>query len=141
MLDKNVLFFLTPKSQVAYVISDYTLRQIVEKMQFHRFSAIPILSPDGKYFGTITEGDILWFIKDKYQLNYKAAEKTPLAMIPQRREYHAVTIDAKVNDLLAVAETQNFVPVVDDQRNFIGIVTRRSIITNAIEEEKEEGKA
>ena len=40
----NILFFLTPKSEVAYINEDDTLRQALEKMEHHRYSAIPIIS-------------------------------------------------------------------------------------------------
>ena len=56
---ENVLLFLTPKSAVAYLEEDFTLRQAVEKMKFHRYSSVPIIDKNGKYVGTITEGDIL----------------------------------------------------------------------------------
>ena len=29
----NIMFFLTPKSNVAYIYSDYSLRQALEKME------------------------------------------------------------------------------------------------------------
>ena len=56
----NILFFLTPKEEVAHVEEDDTLRQVVEKLEYHGYSAIPLLALDGKYIGTITEGDLLW---------------------------------------------------------------------------------
>lgn len=34
MENKNILFFLTPKSQVAYCLDTFTLRQVVEKNGF-----------------------------------------------------------------------------------------------------------
>ena len=40
----NILFFLTPKSEVAYINEDDTLRQALEKMEHHKYSAIPIIS-------------------------------------------------------------------------------------------------
>ena len=52
----NILFFLTPKSDVAYIFEDETLRQTVEKMEHRKFSCIPLLSMDGRYTGTISEG-------------------------------------------------------------------------------------
>ena len=42
-----------------------TLRQALEKMEHHGYTAIPLLSREGKYIGTITEGDLLWFLKDR----------------------------------------------------------------------------
>lgn len=56
----NILFFLTPKSDIAYIFENETLRQTLEKMEHRKFSCIPILNPDGKYVGTISEGDLLW---------------------------------------------------------------------------------
>ena len=53
----NILFFLTPKEEVAHVEEDDTLRQVVEKLEYHGYSAIPLLALDGKYIGTITEGE------------------------------------------------------------------------------------
>jgi CBS domain-containing protein len=41
---------------------------------------------------------------------------------------HPVRIDATMDDLIERAIEQNFVPVVDDQGIFIGIVRRREII-------------
>ena len=61
----NLLFFLTPKAEVAYLYDDFTLRQAIEKMEYHRYSSIPILNRKGEYVGTITEGDILWAVKRK----------------------------------------------------------------------------
>ena len=55
----NILFFLTPKSEVAYIFENETLRQTLEKMEHRKFSCIPLLSLDGKYTGTISEGDLL----------------------------------------------------------------------------------
>ena len=55
----NILFFLTPKKEVAYVEETDTLRQVLEKMEYHGYSAIPLLSEDGRYIGTVTEGDLL----------------------------------------------------------------------------------
>ena len=40
----NILFFLTPKSEVAYLYEDYSLRQALEKMEHHRYSAVPSIN-------------------------------------------------------------------------------------------------
>ena len=34
----NILFFLTPKEEVAHVEEDDTLRQVVEKLEYHGYS-------------------------------------------------------------------------------------------------------
>ena len=41
----------------------------------------------------------------------------------------AVTIDTTMDDLLVRVMDSNFVPVVDDRNVFMGIITRKEIIT------------
>lgn len=124
----NLLFFLTPKAEVAYLYDDFTLRQALEKMEYHRYSSIPILNRKGEYVGTITEGDILWAVKRNYNLNLQDAEDVPLLSIPRKRDYSCVSVDTDMEELIAAALRQNFVPVIDGKNSFIGIVKRNSII-------------
>ena len=124
----NILFFLTPKSDVAYIYADDTIRQALEKMEHHRYAAVPVLEHSGKYVGTITEGDLLWGIKNQYNLNLKAAEDVPLSVIRRRADYQPVSGKSRMEDLIDRALNQNFVPAVDDRGLFIGIITRKDII-------------
>ena len=48
--------------------------------------------------------------------------------IAHRRDNEPVTVTADMRGLLEKASDQNFVPVVDDKNDFIGIVTRRAIM-------------
>ena len=124
----NILFFLTPKSDVAYISEDDTLRQALEKMEHHKYSAVPIVRKKGRYIGTLTEGDLLWGIKNQFDLNLREAEKVPVTAIRRRCDNLPVKADADMEDLVDKALNQNFVPVLDDQRYFIGIITRKDII-------------
>lgn len=124
----NILFFLTPKESVAHVDEDDTLRQVLEKMEHHGYTAIPLLAKDGKYIGTITEGDLLWFLKDRNFPELKQLEDMPIAAIARHRDNAAVSISEPMEDLFDKVTNQNFVPVVDDKKVFIGIVTRKDIL-------------
>lgn len=124
----NIMFFLTPKHEVAYVEKDHTLRQALEKMEYHRYTAVPVIDQKGHYVGTITEGDILWGLKNKYNLNLKEAEHVPISHFEQRMKMEPVYVNADIEDLILKAMNQNFVPVIDDNDVFIGIVTRKDII-------------
>ena len=70
----NIMFFLKPKSEVAHIYDDDTVRQVLERMEYHRYSCIPMLNRQGKYVGSITEGDLLWWLKGNHNLNLKLAE-------------------------------------------------------------------
>ena len=137
----NILFFLTPKSDVAYIFENETLRQTLEKMEHRKFSCIPLLSLDGKYKGSISEGDLLWGMKNLNITDMKTAEEVPIMAIPRRATYKAVHADSDMEDLLDKAINQNYVPVVDDQGYFIGIITRKEIIKYCYKELKKYIKA
>lgn len=126
--NSNILFFLKPKVEIAYIYDYHTVRQALEIMEYHKYSSIPILSRDGKYVGSITEGDLLWGIKKLNMINIKDAENISIMKIERRLDYQCVTAKSKMEDLIGRAMEQNFVPVVDDQENFIGIITRKDII-------------
>ena len=124
----NILFFLTPKDAVEFIYEDFTLRQTIEKMEHHKYTAIPLLNKEGNYIGTITEGDILRLIKDKYSLNLQEAQAFPIKQVPRRWHNSPVDINCNIEDLFLTAMGQNFIPVVDDKDKFIGIVTRKDIL-------------
>lgn len=132
----NILFFLTPKSEIAYIYEDDTFRQTIEKMEHRRYSCIPVLNRDGSYAGTISEGDVLWGMKHLEIKDIHETENIPIMAIPRRANYKPVRIDANMKDLLDRAINQNFVPVIDDTDTFIGIVTRKEIIKYCYKELK-----
>lgn len=114
----NIMFFLKPKSEVAHIYDDDTVRQVLERMEYHRYSCIPMLNRQGKYVGSITEGDLLWWLKGNHNLNLKLAEMVSIQEVGRRLDYKPVRAEAKLEDLMEKAMEQNFVPVVDDQGNF-----------------------
>ncbi len=124
----NILFFLTPKAMCAFVYDDYTIRQALEKMESAGYAALPILNKRGEYRGTLTEGDLLWALKNMCYLDMRQAEARKIMEITRRKDNVPVRVTTTMYDLVQRASTQNYVPVVDDKDTFIGIVTRRAII-------------
>ena len=124
----NILFFLTPKAMCAYLYDDYTVRQALEKMESAKYSALPILNRRGEYRGTLTEGDLLWAMKNVCYMDMRQAEAHRIMEIYRRRDNVPVRVTTSMHDLVERASSQNFVPVVDDKDAFIGIITRRAII-------------
>lgn len=129
----NIAFFLTPKSSVAYLYDDYSFRQGLEKMKHHGYTAIPVITRDGKYISTVSEGDFLWKIvrddnDDINNITIKDTEKMSIADIVSNDKNPPVRITATIEELLTKSMNQNFIPVIDDADSFIGIVTRKDII-------------
>ena len=124
----NSLFFLIPKALCAYLYDDYTIRQALEKMEASGFAALPILNRNGEYRGTLTEGDLLWGLKNTCYMDIRQAEARRIMEISRRRDNTPVRVTTSMHELVERASSQNFIPVVDDSGAFIGIVTRRAII-------------
>lgn len=125
----NIAFFLTPKHEVVCLTVSATLRQTLEKMEHHRYTAVPILNDDGEFVGTVTEGDLLWHMKNSNgSITFENASRFLLKDVPLNVRHKTVRIDSNMEDLINLAKVQNFVPVVDDMNRFIGIVRRSQII-------------
>ena len=124
----NILFFLTPKAMCAFVYDDYTIRQALEKMEVAGYNALPILNRRGEYRGTLSEGDVLWAMKNMCYMDMRQAEAHRIMEISRSKNYLTVKVTTSMNELIDKATQQNFVPVVDDKDTFIGIVTRKAII-------------
>lgn len=124
----NILFFLKPKGDIAFIYNDFTLRQAIEKMRHYGYTAIPVLDRSGKYVGTLSEGDLLWAVLELGAGDDRSKEQHFVKDILKGRYHATINVNAVIEDLLLVAMNQNFVPVTDDRGLFIGIVTRRDIL-------------
>ena len=128
----NIASFLLPKAEVAYLRDDMTLRQGLEKLRRSGFSAIPVIDIEDRYVGVVGVGDFLWNIlaynQNLENITLKNLEHTCVRDFLQNGKVKPACIDTPMENLLERAKNQNFVPVLDDHRCFIGIITRKDII-------------
>ena len=132
-MSKNVLFFLTPKAMCQFLYDDFTVRQALEKMESSGYTALPILNKRGEYRGTLSEGDVLWAMKNMCNMDLRIAESRRIMEISRRKDNIPIRVTTSMRDLVERAVAQNFVPVVDDKDTFIGLVTRKAIISYCVE--------
>jgi len=125
----NIAFFLTPKNEVVYEKPSSTMRQALERMEYHRYTSVPLVNETGNYVGTLTEGDLLWKLKNTPNLSFNDTNKILIGDIPRHVKNKAVLINADIESLISLAKDQNFVPVIDDNGVFIGIIKRSDIMT------------
>ena len=80
-------------------------------MEHHGYAAVPLLSTEGKYLGTLTDGDVLWGLK---KLNFPSLyqmEEIPVMQVNRSRDNKPVHVDVDMEGLLEKVSAQNFVPV------------------------------
>ena len=130
----NIAFFTRPKQEITYLYNDCTVRQALEKMHNSSYTAVPVVDREGHYVGTVSEGDLLWFIVkgeggEPHTMAIESLEDFKLTDVKLNKfKNQPISINSAIEDLIIRSMETNFVPIVDDRGIFIGIVTRRSII-------------
>ena len=124
----NILSYLTPKSATFLLDNNATVRQALEKFDIHKFSIVPLIDENGKFVSTISEGDLLRFIKNNCNFDIKMAENTRISAIEKYRPYKALKISTPKEEIIRLSLEQNFVPIIDDRGAYIGIIKRKTII-------------
>ncbi len=124
----NLLQNLTLKKDCQYLLSNYTLRQALEKFKYHRYSIVPILDEDGRYFGSLSEGDLLFYIVSQNQFNIYDCEDVYIKDIIIHRSFKTESINSDFETLFKLSLEQSFIPIEDDRGYFIGIIKRKEII-------------
>ena len=115
---------LTPKSQVVWVSASGSVEQALERMRPNGYSAVPLLSDDGRYVGILSASDLLWYLSPPTPTPTSA----PLMLVPRRMRDSAVHVESSLATLIRRTLDQSFVAVVDDETTFLGIVRRRSVL-------------
>ena len=124
----NILKLLHPKACIEYLYDDCTARQTLEKMKNHGYSAVPVIDREGRFVKTISEGDFLRFMVERGMYDLREMETYSLKQIPAKVRMRPVSVSSTVEDLILLSMDQNFVPVIDDRKVFIGIITRSDVL-------------
>lgn len=124
----NIFPFMTLKAETKFLLDTFTLRQALEKMEFYRYSVIPLLDDSGHYIGTLSEGDLLRYIKKDLDFDLTKGEDVKIADITRYRSYKPLSLEFTLEDLIELAMEQNFIPILDDRGVFMGIIRRRTIL-------------
>jgi len=88
-----------------------------------------MIDNDGKYAGTLSEGDLLRYIKNDCDFDITKGEDITIQQIERYRSYKALDINSSIEELIDLSMDQNFIPIVDDRSVFIGIVKRKTILS------------
>ena len=124
----NIAKIMTPKYSTACLLETSTVRQGLELMRSRGYTALPVLNKDGRYLGSVTEGDFLRHMMQAGTTELKEHEKYRVGAIFRPDFCPALDIQASETDVIDAVLQQNFVPIVDDRGCLCGIVTRRSVI-------------
>jgi CBS domain-containing protein len=126
----NVAFFLTPKSEVAFVSVGATLDEALVTMQRSGHPTLPVLRGDGSYLGTVSEATLLVALLHAEIDHQPVPHEEPLAALPVDHACPVLGVGASIESVLLRVVDHSFLPVVDDRGAFIGIVRRRDVVSH-----------
>ena len=124
----NIFQLLTPKSSVHFFVEGLSITDALEKFEYHKYSVVPVLNKNGEYINTISEGDLLRFIRSQQRYDEALFSEINIEDINRYRTYQSISISASFEEIFELVLSQNFVPVVDDRNMFIGIIRRKDIL-------------
>lgn len=127
----NIAFFIRPKSMVTYLYAHSSLQKGLRCLQTSGRSALPVLSGEGKYLGTVSEGDFLWHLA-KGRMDRAALRAGTVGDLLRADGLQAVSVTTAVEELPLTAAEQTFVPVVDDAGSFIGVAERSDLLRHLV---------
>lgn len=130
----NIFNFLTLKHDTFYLDYKCTIRQALEKFDHYKFTTIPLIDKDGKYITTISIGDILRYIKNVSKFDADASETVTLNKVEKYHPYKYLNSSSSLKEIYTLALEQNFIPIVDDRKMFIGIIKRKDILRSIYKE-------
>lgn len=130
----NIARIMIPKVSTVFLHENNTVRQGLELITHHGYSALPVLSSEGVYIGSVSEGDFLRHILSAGTTDLKAHERCRIGSLVRRDFCPPLSIEAEDSLVISTILNQNFVPIVDDRGALCGILTRRAVIASLAEE-------
>ena len=124
----NIAKIMIPKSLTVFLHDGDSVRQGIESLGNHSFTALPVLDGNGVYIGSVTEGDFLRCLLAEGTADKKELENLRIRDILRRDFCPPLSIDEEQDQVIDSVLRQNFVPIVDARNVFCGIVTRRRLI-------------
>ena len=129
---KNHLFYLLPKSETVFLTNTDSFNQAYNMFVITNYTALPVINKKGQYVGTICEGDLLRVLS--LSLTHPEIDLSSFEIkdIEFKINLEVAKINESYEHLVELAVKQNFIPLVDDQGIFIGILRRQELIKELI---------
>ncbi|MGT2750799.1 cyclic-di-AMP-binding protein CbpB [Streptococcus orisasini] len=117
---------LTPAEELAIFIDTHNTAHVMLLLANNGFSRVPVITKDKKYIGTISMSDII-----RYQQENDIDDEK-LAMLDisymTNGSYATVGPNADLTEVMHKLVDANFLPVVEADGTFLGIITRKVIL-------------
>ena len=118
--------FLTPAEKLAALIDSHNADHAILVLSQITYSRIPVVTYDRRFVGTIGLRDILAYQMEQGLTDEQIASTDIVHMT--KKDVAVVAPDYNITEVLHKLVDEPFLPVVDDEGMFKGIITRKSIL-------------
>lgn len=117
--------FLTPASKIAVIVDSHNIDHAKLLLSHMTYSRVPVVTEDNRFFGTIGLTEII-----QYQAENELSDEelnSDISLIA-KTDVEVVGQPYNLTEVMRKLVDQSFLPVVGPNREFIGIITRKSIL-------------
>ncbi|GAB6682289.1 CBS domain-containing protein [Streptococcus uberis] len=118
--------YLIPADDLAIFIDTHNSDHVMLILVSNGFSRVPVISKDKIFKGTISISDILNY-QAKHQLTDWELNQTDIGEMVNTK-IDSISFKSSLTLIMHKLVEYPFLPVVDDENHFIGIITRKSIL-------------
>ncbi|KKF43500.1 cyclic-di-AMP-binding protein CbpB [Streptococcus uberis] len=118
--------YLIPADDLAIFIDTHNSDHVMLILVSNGFSRVPVISKDKIFKGTISISDILNY-QAKHQLTDWELNQTDIGEMVNTK-IESISFKSSLTLIMHKLVEYPFLPVVDEENHFIGIITRKSIL-------------
>lgn len=118
--------FLTPAENLAVLIDTHNADHATLLLSQMTYTRVPVVTDEKEFVGTIGLRDILAYQMEQ-GLSQEVMSDTDIVHMT-KKDVAVVSPDYTLTDVLHKLVDESFLPVVDKERIFQGIITRKSIL-------------
>lgn len=118
--------YLIPADDLAIFIDTHNSDHVMLLLVSNGFSRVPVITKNKEYKGTISISDIMNY-QAKHQLTDWEMNQTDIGDIVNTK-IDAISVNSSLTLIMHKLVEFPFLPVVNDNNQFIGIITRKSIL-------------
>ena len=118
--------FLTPAENLAVLIDSHNADHAILLLSQMTYTRVPVVTDEKEFVGTIGLRDILAYQMEQ-GLSQETMADTDIVHMT-KKDVAVVSPDYRLTDVLHKLVDESFLPVVDAEGIFQGIITRKSIL-------------
>ena len=118
--------YLIPAEDLAIFIDTHNSDHAMLLLANNGYSRVPVITTEKKYVGTISIADIMSYQAKNQLTDWELAQTDIGKMVNTKME--TISETSNLTDIMHLLVDYPFLPVLDKNDQFLGIITRKSIL-------------